>query len=259
MQESRSFENKSGRGSVLQLALGVLLLPFAVGCIGVSQPKADASAPSKDALAACPGGLAPAADGAIDDFEDGDNQGTLEAGRDGYWYVAKDSQGTEVSVPETGFSVADGGADGSTTSVHVKGKTGGGGDQAWGMELGLNFKNSQSDLYDASKYAAFSFKAKNGTKTADKNVRVSLADVNTHPNGAVCTTCYNHFNANIELTPDWKEYTIAFEDMRQRQGWGAPRPARLSADKLVNVNFQMGGGKEFDLWVDDLKFLECKK
>jgi hypothetical protein len=234
---------------------GTLLL----GCIGVSHPKADPSAPSSTALASCPGGFGPAADGNVDDFEDGNNQTNLVAGRDGYWYTAKDNQGSTYTEPAAGFATAPGGADGSASAVHIKGTTAPGGDQAWGIELGMNFLSAQGEFYDASKYKAFSFKAKLGDKAADKNVRVSLADVNTHPTGGVCTACYNHFNSNIELTPDWKEYTLAFEDLKQRPGWGAPRPPNVSADKLVNLNFQMGGGKPFDVWIDDVKFLECKK
>jgi hypothetical protein len=229
------------------------------GCIGVSQQKVDASAPSEDALAACPGGLTPAADGNIDDFEDGNNQATQEAGRDGYWYTAKDSQGSTFTVPAEGFSTSEGGADGSTTAVHIAGKTVGGGDQAWGIELGMNFLASQGEFYDASKYKAFFFKGKLGSKTAEKKVRVSLADVNTHPSGQVCANCYNHFHNNVELTDDWKDYTLAFDDLKQRDGWGNPRPPGVTPEKLVNINYQIGGGKEFDMWIDDLKFLECKK
>ncbi len=234
---------------------------FSVGCIGVSQPKMDASAPSDDALAACPGGLLPAADGNIDDFEDGNQQGTPEGGRSGSWYLSADSSGSAFTTPAAGYATAEGGADGSTTSLHVAGKTvAGDPSAAWGVEIGLNFLETGGEFYDASKYKAFFFKAKLGSKTADKSVRVSLTDVNTHPSGTVCTTCYNHFNNNIELTPDWKEYTLAFEDLRQRDGWGAPRPPRLTPEKLVSLNYQVGGAvKEFDMWIDDLKFLECKK
>lgn len=244
------------------LSILAVVLPALLGsaCIGVSQPRPDASAPSSDALSACPGGLVPAADGLIDDFEDGDNQGALEGGRDGYWYTAADSLGSEYTIPAGGFASSEGGADGSSMAVHLEGKTGGGGDQAWGIELGLNFINGSTDPYDASKYAALFFKAKSGSKEADKKVRVSMADVNTHPNGGVCSSgCYNHFNNTIELTTDWKDYTLAFEDLRQRPYWGDPRPPRITAAKVFNLNFQMGGGKEFDVWIDDVRFLECKK
>jgi len=245
-------------GEAWQLGSWLVVAALGSGCVGVSQQKADPSAPSSAALAACPGGLVPAADGNIDDFEDGNNQTNQQGGRDGYWYTAKDSLGSTMTVPAEGFSTTQGGADGSSTAVQIKGKTAAGGDQAWGVELGMNFVG-QGDLYDASKYKALYFKAKSGSKEAEKKVRVSLADVNTHPSAGVCANCYNHFNSNIELTPDWKEYTLAFEDLRQRAGWGDPRPSNVTADKLVNLNYQIGGGKDFDMWIDDVKFLECKK
>lgn len=242
-----------------RLTLAAVAGCLSFGCIGVSQPRVDASAPSPSALAACPNGYAPAADGKVDDFEDGNNQTNQEGGRDGYWYTAKDGQGSSFSVPAEGFATAEGGADGSSTAVHIAGKTASGGDQAWGIELGMNFRSAQGELYDASKYKAFSFKAKAGSADVEKKIRVSLADVNTHPSAGVCKACYNHFNANIELTPEWKEYTLAFQDLQQRAGWGSPRPSNVSADKLVNINYQIGGGKDFDLWIDDLQLLECKK
>jgi hypothetical protein len=236
----------------LALALG--------GCIGVSQNKSPAdSAPSQQALASCPGGFAVAADGSVDDFEDGNNQTTLEGGRDGYWYTSKDALGSAYELPTEGFATSEGGADGSTTAVHIKGTTAAGGNDAWGIELGMNFLNSQGETYDASKYEAFSFKARLGSEPAETAVRVSLADVNTHPSAGVCTSCYNHFNATIELVPEWKEYTLAFKDLKQRAGWGQPRPEHVTPSKLININFQIGGGKPFDVWMDDLRLLECKK
>lgn len=264
MKQSKSFAQNTalrtelcnlvyaGRCGVLASA-GFLL----AGCIGVSQQKADPSAPSEDALAACPNGFAPAADGNIDDFEDGNRQGTPEGGRDGSWYTAADPNGSSVELPPSDSFTVDGGADGSASALRFKGKTSGA-SGAWGVELGLNMKGDQSEQYDASKYKALSFKAKSGAKEAEKKVRVAFGDVNTDPSGNVCQNCYNHFSSNIELTPDWKEYVLAFDDTRQRPGWGNPRPAALTASKLVKISFQIEGGKEFDLWLDDMKFLECK-
>jgi hypothetical protein len=148
-----------------QLLAGASLAVFGFAlsaCIGVSQEKVDATAPSAEALSGCPGGLVPAADGNVDDFEDGNNQTNVEGGRDGYWYTAKDNNGSTYEIPAEGFATSEGGADGSTTAIHIKGTTASGGDQAWGIELGMNFLNSQGEMYDASKYEAFSFKAKLG-------------------------------------------------------------------------------------------------
>src|SRR5262245_45312007 len=99
-------------------AASLVALAFASsGCIGVSQEKVDASAPSADALSTCPGGFVVAADGNVDDFEDGNNQTNVEGGRDGYWYTAKDSQGSTYEIPAEGFATSEGGADGSTTAL----------------------------------------------------------------------------------------------------------------------------------------------
>lgn len=250
-------ESFAMNAAVVNRALLASSVALFAGCIGVSQQKVDASAPSADALAACPGGFAPAADGNVDDFEDGNKQGTVEGGRDGYWYTAADPNGSVVEIPTDPFTT-EGGADGSSTALRFKGKTSGA-QGAWGVELGLNLKNDQTSQYDASKYKAFAFKAKAGAKEAEKKVRVAFGDVNTDPSGKVCTACYNHFSSNVELTPEWKEYVLALEDTRQRPGWGNPRPAGISADKLVKVSFQIEGGKDFDLWLDDLKFMDCKK
>jgi hypothetical protein len=240
-------------------ALALALACCASACIGVSQRQDEPTAASAEVLSSCPGGLVPAADGNVDDFEDGNNQTNVEGGRDGYWYTAKDSQGSTFEIPVEGFATAEGGADGSTSALHIKGTTASGSDQAWGVEIGMNFSNTPGELYDASKYEAFSFKAKLGSKDVDEKLRVSLADVNTHPSGGVCATCFNHFNQTIELTPEWKEYTLAFKDLKQRPGWGKPRPANVTPSKLVNINYQIGGGKPFDVWIDELKLLECKK
>jgi hypothetical protein len=236
----------------------VLLLAGAPGCAGASQKVDTADDLREEAASACDGTLVAPEDGLIYDLEDGDNQSNQAAGRDGYWYTVADSRGSEFEIPSEGFSPSEGGADGSRMAVHVKGKTASGGDQAWGIELGVGFING-NDLYDASKYVAFSFKAKTGDERADREVRVSLPDVNTHPAANVCASCSNHFNKTITLSTEWQEYTIAFADMRQREGWGDPRPAGLTPAKLINLNFHIGGGKDFDTWVDDIKFLQCKK
>jgi len=264
MKEFKSFARnaapRAGKRMLVGAArLGVLAgaATLYVGCIGVSQQKVDTSAPSEDALAACPAGFAAAADGNVDDFEDGDRQGTPEGGRDGSWYTAADPNGSAVELPPQDGFTTDGGADGSSSALRFKGKTAGG-EGAWGVELGLNLKNDQTEQYDASKYKAFAFKAKAGSKEAEKKVRVAFGDVNTDPSGKVCANCYNHFSSNIELTPEWKEYVLALDDTRQRPGWGNPRPAAITPGKLVKISYQIEGGKEFDLWLDDLKFLSCK-
>ena len=72
------------------LLVGCLVIASASGtaCIGVSQKRnAGAGVVGGDVadLNVCRAGIRVADDGAIDDFEDGNNQINLEGGRDGYW------------------------------------------------------------------------------------------------------------------------------------------------------------------------------
>ena len=92
-------------------------------------------------------------------------------------------------------------------------------------------------LYDASKYAGIAFKAKIGPGSA-RSVRFKIGDVNTHKDAGICKTCWNHFGKDLSLTPEWKEYTVLFTVASSRRRAGAiPRPAALSTDKLVSLNW----------------------
>ncbi|HVZ86645.1 MAG TPA: carbohydrate binding domain-containing protein, partial [Polyangia bacterium] len=110
---------------------------------------------------------------------------------------------------------------------------------------------------DASKYAGIAFKAKvaPGTSTS---VRFNIGDINTHPNGNICTSCWNHFGKDLILTTEWKEYKIMFADARQQPDWGVPRPLSLTPSKLIEIDWQIGPGRSYDIWVDDITFLDCK-
>jgi hypothetical protein len=144
-------------------------------------------------------------------------------------------------------------------AARVMGHTVAAGDQAWGVEVGGNFLSAKSELYDGSRYVGISFKAKAPGKGI-KSLRFNLADVNTHPDGQVCKTCYNHFRKDINLTNEWKEYRVLFSELQQRPGWGNPRPDHVTPNQLVAGTFAVGGvDSDFEIWIDDLQFLECKK
>ena len=247
--------------SVAALVMGALGCRPSAPAEAPATPEATpAPAPADQPAAAapvtkCSGELVAADDGLVEDFEDGNSQVSATAGRDGYWWIAKDDKGSEVKVPGTSFTPADGGAS-SAKAAHVAGKTVSGSD-AWGAEFGANLVNGQGALYDASKYAGIKFKAKATGPT--QSLRVSLSDVNTHQDAGVCKACWNHFRKDVTLSPEWKEYTVEFSELQQRQGWGDPRPATVTPQKLVGVSFAVEGGKEFDVWVDDVQFLVCKK
>jgi endoglucanase len=236
---------------VTVVPLAIALLPSA-GCIGVSAKPA-----------AGPGGTAPvkrcralraADDGSLDDFEDGNTQLTKASGRDGYWFTAKDPNGSTIEM-----QTQEPGAGGSELAIHMSGKTAAGTAEAgsWGIQLGANFVNQQGVLYDASKYAGISFRAKAAPGTGRK-LRFKIGDVNTHKDAGICTACWNHFGKDLTLTEEWKEYKIAFAGSEQEPGWGNPRPTSVTPEKLVGINWSVGPNQIYDMWFDDVTFLDCE-
>src|SRR5687767_14302824 len=63
-------------------------------------------------LKTCSGEAGVAADGLVDDLEDGNGQVATLAGRSGYWYSAADPKGSTISGAGA-FAPSDGGASGS--------------------------------------------------------------------------------------------------------------------------------------------------
>ncbi len=198
----------------------------------------------------CAAGTHPSDDGLIDDFEDGNTQLAKAGDRSGYWFASHDPNGS--TIDPTPLSMSGGGAGGSQKALHVFGQTSNA-TGAWGVLVGANFVGE--GVYDASKYAGISFKAKAG-KEATKTVRFKVADVNTHPDGGVCKNCWNHFGKDVTLTTDWQEYRIPFADMKQEAGWGEPYPM-ITTSKVIAVNWSVGPNRAFDLWIDDVQFFEC--
>jgi hypothetical protein len=236
--------------SVVPLAIAVSI---AAGCIGVSAKRVPPNGPGTAEVLRCRA-TRPAVDGMLDDYEDGNNQLTTMGGRDGYWFNAKDDKGSTIDM-----RFDEPGAGGSEMALHVTGKTVSG-DPAtgsWGAQVGVKFVNTQGALYYGAKYAGIAFKAKTGPGSA-RSVRFKIGDANTHPDAGICKTCWNHFGRNLSLTPEWKPYTILFTLVEQEAGWGNPRPAALSTDKLVSMDWTIGPGQTYDLWFDDVTFLECQ-
>jgi hypothetical protein len=225
----------------------VSALLLSAGCLGSSKPAMCPAGPL--AAKACPAAMRPADDGMFDDFEDGATQVPKTAERGGYWFESHDPNGS--TIDPSPLSISQPGA-GSEKALHIFGQTANA-DGAWGSLVGANFV--ETGVYDASKYAGISFKAKVGP-TSTKSVRFNVGDVNTHPDGGVCKSCWNHFGKDLQLTSEWKEYTVSFAELQQQPGWGDQFPA-ITPSKLMAIYWAIGPGKPFDLWVDDIRLLEC--
>ncbi len=195
--------------------------------------------------------------GQIDDFEDNNNQNNVVDNRGGYWYTFVDKVGSTV-WPEAGeaggtFAPTEGGYN-SKFGAEFKGKIGTAA-IVFGA-LGMNFQDPKA-AYDASKYEGLTFFAKRGPNSTGK-VRLKVPDANTDPEGGVCSECFNDFGTDLNLTEQWQRFVIPFRDMKQMEGWGAPRRAHLDPTKIYGMQWQVNvQGADYDIFLDNVGFI-CK-
>jgi endoglucanase len=192
--------------------------------------------------------------GLIDDGEDGNNQNLPNDNRGGYWYTFKD-HGTTTVEPVAGeeggtFAMSEGGHD-SQYAARYHGTIGTGSVVFSG--LGMNFVDPKGQ-YDASKYAGIMFWGKKGPDSVAK-VRLKVPDVNTDPDGGVCTECFDDFGGEMQFTNDWKLYVWPWKKMKQDPTWGAPHKPHITPSKLYGIQFQVNVPRSnYDIYIDDLKF-----
>jgi endoglucanase len=222
------------------------------GCIGISEKRVNPDG-TPAPLKYCPTGVVVPVSGLIDDFEDGNNRVDPTEGRGGYWWKSADPMGSLIGPDDFSPSTPEGE---KGNAIHAFGETaaGSGGDY-WGIQFGANF--APQDSYDASKYVGVRFRAKRGANSSS-SVRFKISDVNTHPSFGVCTACWNHFGAEVNLNEEWTEYQYFFGGLSQAPFWGSPRPAAITPSKLYAFDFAVSSGKKFDIWVDDISFIACK-
>jgi endoglucanase len=183
----------------------------------------------------------------IDDAEDGDNRILVREGRGGYWFTSVDSAGSTL-VPTGTFTMSGPGHAGSLHAAHMHGTMASAGNSLY-ASMGFGFADPHG-AYDASRYSGIAFWAK-----GPAHVRVQIPDAYTDPGGGNCTDCYNDFGIELALTADWQRYTIPFEWLAQKPGWGDPRSA-LTTSEIFAMEWQFGTpGREFDVWVDDITFV----
>ena len=101
------------------------------------------------------------------------------------------------------------------------------------------------------------FFAKRGAGSTGK-VRLKVPDGNTDPEGGVCSECFNDFGEDLNLGEQWQRFVFPFRDMKQMEGWGAPRKAHIDPSKLFGLQWQVNTqGADYDIFVDNVAFV-CK-
>jgi endoglucanase len=205
----------------------------------------------------------PCATPLIDDMEHSDGSILSVCGRQGYWYTYNDatSGGSQTPLAATPFTPAiiqggrvlgDGGA--SAHAAHTNGN----GFTTWGagMAFDLNSPGAGTKLpYDATRYTGIRFWARIASGT-QATVRVNIPERATDAVGNICAPkCSDHFGKTLTLTASWVEYTLHFTGAELAQsGWGTA--ATFDKSTLLGVQFQVAAGSTFDLWIDDISFVE---
>ena len=210
----------------------------------------------------------PAGNGTNDTISDLESGNTLfkpaKAGAAGYWDLSRDaSQGTLSPTSSATLLPVDGGADGSSKALHITGKNLTG----WGAALAAMLSNGCP--FDASKYGGISFYAK-GTSSVLEGanqliVLVGNPEYVPKTSGGFCDPvagdprCYARHRVGIELSPGWKQYIIAWEDL-QAASFGNPLP--FAPNRVRDIVFSADGpakptdpATSFDFWIDQLAFV----
>jgi hypothetical protein len=209
----------------------------------------------------------------IDDMEDGDEAICVRDGpngRHGPWVTVGDGSSMSTLVPAQGFLAPTPIEGGRGTSSHYAAHFAGSGFTDWGALMGFTLNNDQglfSSTYKASAYGGITFWMKSNVA-----VSVGFRVPATSPveKGGTCKdsasefNCNNNFQFRLSAPPDpnvWAEYHVPFAASVQGTR-GHPRnqefgDATWNADLLVGVEFGVGPGKAFDVWIDDVAFYHC--
>jgi hypothetical protein len=185
--------------------------------------------------------------GLVEDAEDGDPQVLKRDGRGGYWFTFVDSSGSTINPAGSPFKMGGPGFGGSKHAARMSGHMASAGQSIY---AGMGFQLAENGPYDASPYTGVTFRAKGPGR-----VRFEMPDVNTDPSGSRCTDCYNDVGIVIALEPEWRRYTIRFDWLAQRPGWGDPAP-ELTRDQVYKMEWEFNGaGRDFDISIDDIAFV----
>jgi hypothetical protein len=209
------------------------------------------------------GGEPPLGDGdLVDNMEDDDAAIDASAGRNGYWYVGNDETKGAVMTPPSGtFAMAAlpmGDRSKFAAGLKAENFTG------WGSDIGFNFHELAGvKPYDASAYCGLRYWGKAATAVS---VRFRVPDVDTHPDGKICTNpggagtaCFDHFGISHAFTTAWKQFSTKFSELTQIGTGYHPADNKLKVDKLFAVEWALPGGaaKTYEIWIDDVELMKC--
>ena len=189
----------------------------------------------------------------ISDFDNEAGLGVVAIMPAGVWSADVDPTGT---AQLDSFKVEPCGTMGNGFHFHGTGHTG------WGADAAAAIV-SQLQPVDVSMYSGISFVLKSTNGTAPSGLfKVQnpysqpgcLRCIDPPANTDASDDCYSGYTKNIS-TSDTAQ-VVLFSDLTQ-QGWGYRAPATTAFDKhnLVSIAIAYIGGVDFDVCIDDVKFI----
>jgi len=193
-------------------------------------------------------------------FEAGTNVSPLLFGSSKGVWNAFSYGGNTVNTP---FVVA-GGANGTGMSARIWGTLNNKGDNSY-PAFSLQGQLRDSGYFDASAFNGirFYYKCPVTDQAKERRFKIPIAGTLPTSGGGTCTdNCYNHFGADLSVTPDWTLKSYSFSDMKRLPGWGSPVSPPDFVDhlsKVVFLQWDHGNGNDagsfnIDFWVDEVEF-----
>lgn len=206
----------------------------------------DPSQSGRPGLTSCADAIATGGSSLLDDFEDGDVMTLPVEGRSGVWYSFTD--GTLGSLQ---MAIS---ADENGRALHLSG----GGFSEWGAAAGVGvaWSSEKQKLcsYDASAYAGIRFRARGN---APLRVNVQTRATTESEQGGDCVggdACFDQHGRTLRLTPTFRDYELDFCRLTPF-GWGGTK-APFDPTEIVSLSFLVQSVEGFDVWVDDVGFVE---
>jgi hypothetical protein len=183
--------------------------------------------------------------------------------RAGTWYVFDDGTDGGTLTPSPSGSAAQiiavipGGRGASAHAAHVVGNSGFTNYGA-GMGFNLNVASSMPHVYDATAYQGFTFWARAAGDAGPTVVLFNVLDRNTAQpsSGGICDggACNGSFGISLALTDAWQLITVHYSDLH-RPVWAVSDGSPFDPSNMIGCQFQVQG-QSFDLWVDDIYFID---
>lgn len=194
----------------------------------------------------------------IDDMEDGVGDICNLGGRHGSWFTVGDGTSTTLD-PAQGAAFNPTLIPGGRGSSRYAARMTGSGFTDWGalMAFGLDGTEFASQTYNASSAGGIKFWMKSSVPVSVDFLTPATTPVSQGgecPDDTTNPNCNNQFSFQITApSTDWTEYVLPFTALTQKFGGSATWNPKF----LNGVQFLVGPGAAFDVWVDDVSFYFC--